>query len=82
MNKSKIEKRLKKHMIYNVKNDEFILKADNMRELATEIVKLFAISDVSISLVDTKFMKWLSKEAPELCESLYGCIHKYETNEC
>ena len=37
--------------------------------------------DVSVSLVDNKFMKWLAKEASELCEGLYGCIHEYETNE-
>ncbi len=39
------------------------------------------IPDVSVSLVDVKFMKWLAKEAPELCESLYGCMHEYETNK-
>ena len=29
------------------------------------------------SLVSLKFMKWLSKEAPEVCESLWNCIHEY-----
>jgi hypothetical protein len=43
MHKSIVEKQLKKYMTYSVKNDEFILDADKMNELATELVKLFAI---------------------------------------
>jgi hypothetical protein len=38
----------------------------------------YTLPSVSISLVDTKFMKWLAKEAPELSESLYNAIHDYK----
>jgi len=51
---------------------------DAMEEYADEKLRLYHIR---ISLVDAKFMKWLAKEAPELCESLYGCMHEYETNK-
>jgi hypothetical protein len=51
---------------------------DNYSENA---VKNCTIPHVSVSLVNGKFMKWLAKKAPELCESLYGCIHDYETNK-
>jgi hypothetical protein len=46
MHKSIVEKQLKKYMTYSVKNDEFTLDTNKMSELATEIVKLFAIPDV------------------------------------
>lgn len=54
---------------------------NEIMDFADRVVKLLTTPDVSVSLVDAKFMKWLAKEAPELCESLYGCMHKYETNK-
>lgn len=50
----------------------------------TELMEEYAelrLSDVSNSLIDKKFMDWLAKEAPEVNESLWNCIHKYETND-
>jgi len=62
------------------------MDAPDAPSVATELeelfLKLLPIQNVSISLVDAKFMKWLAQNAPELCESLYNCIHDYETNEC
>ena len=64
----------------NEKDDEFKALVRLLNK-AQQQVKNCNTPDVSVSLVDNKFMKWLAKEAPELCESLYGCIHEYETNE-
>ena len=56
-------------------------KSGQCEAMVDKIDKQLSIADVSVSLVDNKFIKWLAKEAPELCESLYGCMYEYETNE-
>lgn len=57
-------------------------KSGQCKTMADKIDKQLSIANVSNSLVDKKFMDWLAKEAPVVNESLWNCIHEYETNDC
>ena len=46
----------------------------------SDAIKEYA--NINNALVDKKFMDWLAKEAPEVNESLWNCIHEYESNYC